>query len=348
MKIIAAFIIFSTLANRSFSQGECYQSLVSAEQAYFAGQLKNVEPILSACLQNGFTKEQRVLGYRLLALSCLFSRKYAQSDSAILLLLKTNPQYEKRAEDPPEFVKRLENFRVHPRWRINFNLGFYQPFFKAVEVYDIRNIPSSVSYQGTAGLPNISFAGCLSLSYYLKKNILVEGGYEVQSFSFKVLNHNDQADSRLEEKEGRRQFTLGAGYNYSGKGFSVQLLGGVAYNTLKSATSKLYLLEQVQGGNQDEKIYRESAGFSNVEHRTKHDFRPMLLLKVGLPQKSNFVINLFVRYEYGTQNYTTNRNSDPAKMIQYEWIEDNFKANYLSFGLSITKLLYRIRKYEKQ
>jgi len=346
MKIVAAIIILSGHALRAFSQGECYQSLVSAEQAYFAGQLKNVESMLSPCLQNGFTKEQKVSGYRLLALSYLFSRKYARSDSAILLLLTANPQYETRAEDPPEFAKRLENFRVHPTWGINFDLGFYQPFFKAVEVYDVRNVPSDVSYKGLAGLPNVSWKVGLSLSYYLNKNLLIEGGFEVQSFSFRVQDYNAQADSRMEEKENRRQFTLATGYSYKIKGISIQLLGGLAYNTLQSAMSKLYLLEQVQ--TQDIKIYRESPGFSNLDHRAKHDFRPMLLLKAGLPQKSNFVINLFVRYEYGTQNFTTNRNSDPAQMIQYEWVEDNFKANYLSFGLNITKLLYRVKKYEKK
>ena len=91
-------------------------------------------------MQNGFTHDQKVSGYRLLALSYLFARKMQQADSAILLLLRHNPQYEIRADDPAELKKTIQKFSVHPRFGFTIGGGVYQPSLKVTEVYNVRNI----------------------------------------------------------------------------------------------------------------------------------------------------------------------------------------------------------------
>jgi hypothetical protein len=39
-----------------------------------------------------------------------------------------------------------------------------------------------------------------------------------------------------------------------------------------------------------------------------------------------------------------NRYTDVRQMVKYEWIEDDFKANYLTLGVCLTKLNYHVKK----
>jgi hypothetical protein len=324
-------------------QADCSQSLIEAERAYYTGRLSGVPEILSACLSEGFSKEQRVEAYKLIALSSMFSRDYKSADSSLVLLLKLSPEFEPGPQDPPELQKRLEKIGVRPSIGFAVNAGTYMPIIKLTEVYNLRDTPSDVKYQSSLG-----WQAGISASYHFTKHWMIESGFEWQSFALKITNEDDLVETRMEETQGRRQITLASGYSHKWKGITGQFLVGVALHKLISANSSLYRLERVSLTS-DEIIYREQLDFSNLDHRLDHEFRPFALVRLAPTTKSRFKFSLFMRYELGLSNQTESRYfegigfSGVQQGLAFDWIEDDFRISFFSIGISLTKQFHRVR-----
>ena len=344
MKISTAIlvIVMSVGISSLLAQTDCSQSLLNAERAYYTGRFDDVQTMLAPCLTSGFDKDQKTEAYRLLALSNIFSRNFEMADSALFLMLKTTPQYEVSAQDPPEFRKRLDKFNARPIVSISLGGGAYLPMMRITKVYNLRNTPSDVKYKSSLG-----YQFAVGTSFFLSKKVVLEAALEWQSFAFTINNSSDIKDSkgervetRLEEAQKRNQVMLAAGYNFSLGAVTMRVSGGAAYNTLMKAEGSLYRLELVSG----DYVYREDLGFSNLNHRTRHDLRPLILVKASIPQKNNYAIDFFMRYEYGIRNLSRNRDADVTQMLRYEWVEDDFKASYLTLGVSLSKLYYHVKQ----
>ncbi len=314
------------------AQNDCGQTLIQAERAYYTGRFGEVRTLLATCLTSGFDKDQKTEAYRLMALSAIFARNFERADTSLLLMLKNNPQYEFIASDPPEFKKRVEAFKVHPLVEVTASLGLLQPFFKVTEVYNTRTIPATVSYKGNTGT---QFG--ISAAYYFNKNISVRAGYEGQFYSFTIENKDSLNTGLLTEKQSRSQWQTAIGYNYVFKKFNLQAYAGIAYNTLQEADGYLVL----NRNNSSDEI---DFSYSNLPMRTKNQWRPLVELKVNVPQKDKWMFSLSVRYELGIQNMTNadNRFSDPGRATTFEWIEDDFKGSTLQLSFGISKLFYKI------
>ncbi|MDH4091778.1 MAG: autotransporter outer membrane beta-barrel domain-containing protein [Cyclobacteriaceae bacterium] len=315
------------------AQDDCGQTLIQAERAYYTGRFGEVRTLLATCLASGFDKDQKTEAYRLIALSAIFSRNFERADTSLLHMLKNNPQYEFTPQDPPEFKKRVEHFKVHPLVEVTANLGVVQPFFKVNQVYNTRLLPAAVSYEGNTGV-HIG----LSANYYFTKNISARVGYEWQHYSFTIQNEDSLNTGLLTEKESRSQWQLALGYSYNLKKFSLQAYAGVAYATLQTADGYLVL-------NRNSSSDEIDFSYSTLPQRAKNQWRPLLELKVNLPQKDKWMFSLSVRYEFGIQNMTDadNRFSDPGRAATFEWIEDDFKSSTLLISFGISKLFYNVK-----
>jgi hypothetical protein len=319
-------------------QTACGQSLIEAEGAYYAGRLDEVRRILNDCLYDGFTKDQKVEAYKLIALSWIFSRNYASADSALVSLLKLRPRFEPGAQDPPELQSRLDNIESRPLVGLHLLLGQYLPVFHVDEVYNLRGQPTDVTYSSSAG-----FVMGVASSYYLTKHWLIEASFETQEVEFEINNDDDLVETRMNEVQARSQWVAMAGYSHQWKGgIGIQALLGASYSTLRSATSSLYRLETV--ANSDDVIYREQLDFSNMAHRRRTEVRPMVLLRFLTPQKNlPYQLNVFFRYEWGLASSVKDRYGNIPQTIEYEWIEDDFRVSYFTLGLNITIHKYRVR-----
>jgi len=335
MKILTTLLALGlfTSTNLLYAQSDCSQILIQAERAYYTGRFSEVQTIMAACIMSGFTKDQKAEGYRLLALSAIFSRNFERADTSLLRMLQNNPQYEFTTQDPPEFKKRVEDFNIHPLVEVTASLGLVQPFFKVTEVYNARLLPATVTYKGSAG----AHYG-LSAAYYFNKNISVRVGYEWQHYSFTIKNRDSLNTGLLTETQSRSQWQTAIGYNYIFKKFSVQAYAGITYSTLQKADGYLVL----NRNNSSDEI---DFSYSNLPLRTKNQWRPLVELKVNVPQKNNWMFSVSVRYELGIQNMTNadNRFSDPARATTFEWIEDDFKSSTLQVSFGISKLFYKIK-----
>ena len=86
-----AIIISIIVSCSGYAQDEennCFLSLKEAEKLYDQGKLELVYPTLSNCLNDGFTKEEKVQAYRLLVLTYLFDDKTQKAEQNMEFLLE--------------------------------------------------------------------------------------------------------------------------------------------------------------------------------------------------------------------------------------------------------------------
>lgn len=105
-------------------QSTCAQTLRLAQSVYDQGRLHELPQLLQACLQNGFSEQEKVNAYKLLTLTYIYLEEPEKADDAMLRLLHTDPYFEiNSAVDPAEFVALYRTFRTDPIYRIGFTIG---------------------------------------------------------------------------------------------------------------------------------------------------------------------------------------------------------------------------------
>lgn len=108
----------------SIGQSTCAQTLRTARSTYDQGRLHELPDMLSGCLVNGFTKQEKVEAYKLLVLSYIYLEEPTKADEALLSLLYTDPYFEiNPAADPAEFIALYKTFRTWPIYRVGAKVG---------------------------------------------------------------------------------------------------------------------------------------------------------------------------------------------------------------------------------
>ncbi len=130
-------------------QSSCTVRLREAQEQYDAGQIEAVPGLLHSCLQNGFTQEEKLQGYKLLINSYIFDDNLNRAEYYMLEFLKIYPEYKVTETDPYEFVSLLNQFGTKPRGSIGFSLGGIMPLVRVIEPFStspLSDIPSDYSF----------------------------------------------------------------------------------------------------------------------------------------------------------------------------------------------------------
>jgi len=124
--LLLLIITFSSmsLVAQDESANECAFTLIEAQDLFAQGDLEEIPTKLADCINDGFTKEERLQAYKLIIQSFLFQDKIKESDSVMLQFLKKNHEYEIVPTDPMEFQYLYNSFRTEPIFSI-------VPFFGA-------------------------------------------------------------------------------------------------------------------------------------------------------------------------------------------------------------------------
>ncbi|MGM0498086.1 MAG: hypothetical protein ACQESJ_09230 [Bacteroidota bacterium] len=142
---VITIIILLFLSASVSSQNSCGEQLKHAEELYESGQISKVEEFIKPCLDDGFSKNEKVRAYRLLTLSNLYYNEDEKAVDAMDNLLKTESEYKIKSSDPSEFVSLYDAFRTKPVIiaGIKSSFGFF-------EIYDIQNYNDINSFQHSA------------------------------------------------------------------------------------------------------------------------------------------------------------------------------------------------------
>jgi len=107
----------------SLQAQDCSFTLSKAQKNFEAGVIEQIPQSLQPCIENGFTKEEKLQAYKLIIQCYLFDNNTAEAEKAMLNFLKKNPEYEVMPTDQAEFTHLFETYRSVPIASIGI-LGF--------------------------------------------------------------------------------------------------------------------------------------------------------------------------------------------------------------------------------
>ena len=92
-RVYLTFWFFSLLICAQ-AQENCTQALNEATLSYQNGNLYAIPGLLLPCINNGFTKEEKIQALRLLTTTYLYLNKEGEADKTFVKLLKMDPNHQ--------------------------------------------------------------------------------------------------------------------------------------------------------------------------------------------------------------------------------------------------------------
>lgn len=123
-KLLLLLIVLTAVGTAKAQLTSCTQTLRLARSTYEQGRLHEIPELLARCIENGFSRQEKVEAYKLLCLSYIYLEEPEKADEAMLNLLRTDHYFEiSETTDPAEFVALYKTFRTAPIYRIGGRLG---------------------------------------------------------------------------------------------------------------------------------------------------------------------------------------------------------------------------------
>ena len=135
---IILLLLLSSL--ETFGQTACTQTLRRARTVFDEGRIQEIESLLTSCIDNGFSDEERTEAYRLLILSYIYLDETQKADDAMIALLRDNHGYSTNNDaDPAELINLYNTFRHDPIFFFGFRAGGNATFINVINAFGIHN-----------------------------------------------------------------------------------------------------------------------------------------------------------------------------------------------------------------
>ncbi len=335
MKPLFIILVFSLVTSASFAQS-CEQKLEDAKRAWFNGQLREVETLLSGCLNGELAKEDRFDAYKLMVDAKLLLNEEVEADIYMEKLLSLDPKYQPKEVDLAEFKQLYASYDIRTKFTYGISIGVLFPDYvilyqhsasgQAVQPTDYEEIPG-YSIGLTGGMEIFkSMYGDASLlfskrSFKTEEEIL--GYRRVSSF----------------EKEYYLDIPLQLKYVFNLKPIKPYIGGGYALHYMVHAEAEIDHWPLDTG----------LEAFFGFPYSTEYNLTPQRttfthnwIVSAGLQYGfSDFLVELNVSYERGLSNHTNgeNRYSDKELFSRYAYVPDDYKVNTWIVSINFLKIL---------
>ena len=337
--IIMLFVWIASTVNVLHAQSACINTLKEAESMYENGIIEEIPAKLQSCMNKGFTKEEKIRGYKLIIKSYLFNQDMKKAAAVMLDFLRDYPEYmPEKASDGADFMHLLDKFETLPFLSIG---AFAGPNFSNVAVMQsyALNHQDKQSYKYSTPGFQVGLEFSRPLHKYIEVNLdlLIERNtfeYTDKSFGF--------SKTTLQERQTRFSFPVSGTFVYQFGKF-------IPFVSLGLNTS--YLMSD-QGT--PTRIYTDNSNdditgtdVDMLPHRRKVNLSFLTDLGVRYKVPEGY---LFFRasYQMGLMNQvnTNARYDNPELMYLYYYVDDDFKINNLSFSFGYTRMLYKPKPKE--
>lgn len=348
-RLVLFFFSFLFLSSRGLlgQVVDCEQTLNMAAAEYEAGRFYGLPAMLKECLANGFSKEQKVRAYLLLAQAYLILDDPKSAENSYLELLRADPEHiSNPVRDPIEVYYLSKKFTSTPVFTPNFRLGLNTSIPRTIFSTVTSSVPDQFSSKNVFKL---GYQVAADMDLNLTKNFSIGIGFAYSRKTFRT-NQNDNnsgATSSFTEKED--WFDIPVYIKYAKDSGKVRpfVYAGLAANLLMRAklapnvvdlNSPLPKTQQVSQG-QDEDITDK-----------RKQFNRSLLLGGGVKYKigKDFVF-VDVRYLVGLNNvaknnYTLSNGQFDPILARYGYSSDFFRLDNVAISFGYIKPLYNPRK----
>lgn len=345
--IVAIILSFFTLTSYGQETG-CLQTLTLANEEFSAGRFFGIPSLLKECLENGFTTEQRVQAYYLLAQAYLILDDPIAAEDSYLKLLKADPEFVATPEnDPIDLVYLSKKFTATPIFTPHFRVGGNVSMVRTI--HEINTEPYPVERKNKLR-PGFQFGG--AIEWNLNDNLSVGGGLMYAFKSFKIEKSGISLDDRQEITERQNWFDVPLYVKYRDNLGKIRPYGyaGISISALVGSSVELRL-ENVssQGSQVPTEGPNERIGYKRIFLNRSLLFGGGIYYKVG----RNFIF-ADLRYMAGLnnlvnveENYQDEGGAFSQNTARYRWVGDYYRLDNVSLSIGFVKPLYNPRKIKR-
>jgi len=330
----------------------CVESLSLAQDEFNAGHFFGLSSILQGCLEsNGFTNEQKVQAYRLLAQAYLLTDDPMAAEDSYLRLLNADPEYvADEIKDPVDIYYLSKKFTATPR--------FTPTIIRAGANLSIARI---IHHENTNSLVDTKYRQIVktgfqigtAMDYNIDDHIAISGELNFALRSFKATERGIFTRDEKSMTERQYWFDVPLYVKYAKHTGQIRPFGyaGYAFNFLLTSQAQLETINN-EGSSQN-----PTQGANENLLYKRNRFNGSIILGGGIRYKvgKNFIV-IDVRYMAGLSNLTNIKNNFYESgssytmtntIGRYQFIGDYFRLDNLSLSVGYVKPLYDPRKIKK-
>jgi hypothetical protein len=327
-----------------YAQTNCAQTLRLAQSVYDQGRLHELPPLLETCLHNGFTQQEKVSAYKLLALTYIYLEEPQKADEAMLALLRTDHEFQvNNAVDPAEFVALYNTFRTNPIYRLGGRVGTIvsQPTVINAEYAN----EGTSQYKYKFGL-TASIVGEIPLTGFLNDlTFNPELSFKINSFSGENRDAADTLVTTVNETQSWIALPLLLQYNIfqpadqaKRKLRMLYVAAGVSPEYLISARQKLESLRKTNSP-----VDERSVEIGNQ----RNAFNLGAVVAAGYKRKfGKGYLTAELRYQFGLMPLLekSDQYENQTIVLDYKWVDAIYRMNSASFSLGYVLNQYNPKK----
>lgn len=209
LSFLLILLVTSTISkSQSTDNSACLNSLTQANTLYEKAQFAEAVALIQPCIKSGALKNNLVDAYRLLGLCYQQLNDEANTNDAILNLLKVKLDYQQFPyNDPKEFTVLINKFSAETKLMLGIKTGFNYTLPNITKAYAIK--PATIEISGNSG----QFLG-INGDYFFKNHTFALSSwltYNILKFS---ETHTFNAQERLQYKQEQTMADFGVTYKY--------------------------------------------------------------------------------------------------------------------------------------
>jgi hypothetical protein len=340
--LVAGFLILTTTT--IFCQNDCAAKIQEAQKYYDLGMIEEISKMLAPCMEEGFTRPQKIEAYKLIILSYLFDDNQFEAEKTMVEFLKKYPEYEIMPNDPIEFVYLFESYRTTSVFSFGITAGFNLTDPRIIEPFSLFDLTSA----STKNTVKPGFNVGIGIGRYLSRRMLlnVEINFVSNNYGFSdeiripVAGENDAINlvtytERLYKIEWPvtlvYEFNIKKIHYFVRAGFSAAKLTGITGHPSRKYSEELPPLSI---DNQNISYYRKNMLYGGIIGAGVRYKVPRGVLTIDL--RANIGLNNIVRPDrrYKNQEFLT----------KYYYLDDDFSLNTLSLTAGYYFSFYKPKK----
>ena len=355
-KIGLFFVLFFLLIGYRQGVSQCAQNWDEAQSEFKEGHLYSIPSLLGDCIDNGFTKPEKIEAYRMLTVTYLYIDDPYGAQNSFLGLLKLDPEYRIKPSDPIELEQLSKEFITTPilSWRVRGGINY--SLISSLYKNGVGN--TNLDTDRYKGLIGANIIGSLDIHFNKVVSLGIDADVGINKYSYtnkRFDDSNGNQNSKDPQTFSEWGYNVGLPiylkFTYPGVKYYPYVYGGYSPN-YNVYTSSIASYSIVQGENINP-IGPKSLDISSIRNR----FSNSIILGGGLMRRFGYkYVFIDVRYKLGLSNLLNKETqyaflSEPDKYPEiveysslYQKIDDSFRESDLSLTLGFVWPQYKPRK----
>ncbi len=342
--LILSLLLFGLLLGTQAQN--CEEKLKQAQQSFDEGRIRKVEPILSKCLENGFTKDQKIRAYKLLAKTYIYLDRQADADTIVLKILGEDPDQKSDPEaDPKEYVVKFSTFKTIPVLSLGASGGFNRSYLNILFYNSTDNISTQSSRdekQANYTYP-LGLQGGITAEIYPfeRARIGFQGLASIRLYNYADDNLQETFTQSFTESQFWLELPIYFKYFFKSNDFKLRPYGAVG------GTANILLTSTIISGNLKSESAQEVELASVDVKSIRKNFYPSLLLELGARYKLNTANFIFagIRYNMGFSDMATAKTFYQVPELEsIQYIDNDFTMQNYSLSVGYIREFYKAKR----